>query len=53
MKLNDTRRPRLTLMHLSKLRKARDTERYDRAQHIESLPDMYSPPPSEDTGGFM
>lgn len=41
--LDDTRRPRLTLMHLQRLRKSRDVERVDRAQHLEFLPDMYSP----------
>ena len=51
MKLDDTRRPRLTLMHIQRLRKARDAERVDRAQHLESLPDMYAPPPEEAGGG--
>jgi hypothetical protein len=40
-KMDDTRRPRLTFMHLQKLRKARDAEKYDKAQHLEFLPDMY------------
>lgn len=50
--MDDTRRPRLTLMHLQHLRKARDAERVDRAQHLEFLPDIYSPPPEEDAGGM-
>ena len=48
--LDDTRRPRLTLMHIQRLRKARDAERVDRAQHLEFLPDMYAP--AGDTGGM-
>ena len=40
-KMDDTRRPRLTMMHLQKLRKSRDLERYEQAQHREFLPDMY------------
>lgn len=40
-KMDDTRRPRLTLTHLQKLRKSRDAEKYERAQHINFLPDMY------------
>ena len=50
--MDDTRRPRLTLMHLQHLRKARDTERVDRAQHLEFLPDMYAPAPEEAAGGM-
>jgi hypothetical protein len=40
-KMDDTRRPRLTMMHLQKLRKSRDAEKYEKAQHLEFLPDMY------------
>lgn len=40
-RMDDTRRPRLTMVHLQKLRKARDSERYEMAQHSEFLPDMY------------
>lgn len=39
--MDDTRRPRLTMLHLQKLRKARDVEKYDQAQHLDFLPDMY------------
>lgn len=49
--MDDSRRPRLTMMHLQKLRKARDVEKYERAQHINFLPDMYGQPPA-DTGGL-
>jgi hypothetical protein len=40
-KMDDTRRPRLTMVHIQKLRKARDAEKYDKAQHLDFLPDMY------------
>lgn len=39
--MDDTRRPRLTMYHLQKLRKSRDVESYEKAQHINFLPDMY------------
>lgn len=39
--LDDTRRPRLTMTHLQKLRKARDAERYEKVEHLQFLPDMY------------
>lgn len=39
--MDDTRRPRLTLSHLQKLRKARDAERYETEKHLRFLPDMY------------
>lgn len=45
--MDDTRRPRLTLIHLQKLRKARDAENYDRVKHLEFLPDMYGQPPEQ------
>ena len=40
-KMDDTRRPRLTMTHLQKLRKSRDAERIEQAQHLNFLPDMY------------
>lgn len=48
--LDDTRRPRLTLLHLQKLRKARDAEKYESAQHIQFLPDMYGAAEESPTG---
>jgi len=39
--MDDTRRPRLTMLHLQKLRKSRDVEKYETAQHLDFLPDMY------------
>jgi len=51
-KLDDTRRPRLTMLHIQKLRKSRDVEKYEKAQHLEFLPDMYGAAP-DDSGGGM
>lgn len=51
-RMDDTRRPRLTMVHLQKLRKARDAERYEKAQHLEFLPDMYGASAQPDTGGL-
>jgi len=49
-KMDDTRRPRLTMLHLQKLRKSRDAEKYETAQHLNFLPDMYGQPPAEAGG---
>lgn len=51
-KMDDTRRPRLTMLHLQKLRKSRDAEKYETAQHLDFLPDMYGQPPAEQGGGL-
>lgn len=40
-KKSQTRRPRLTMVHLEKLRHSRDAARYDKLKHLEFLPDMY------------
>lgn len=45
--MDDTRRPRLTLAHLQKLRKSRDIEQYDKIKHLEFLPDMYGQQPEQ------
>lgn len=50
-KMDDTRRPRLTFMHLQKLRRARDMEKYEQAEHINFLPDMYGQS-AEPSGGL-
>ena len=42
---DDTRRPRLTLLHLQRLRKSKDLQSVDRARHLEFIPDMYSDSP--------
>lgn len=43
--MDDTRRPRLTILHMQKLRKARDAQKYETAQHLNFLPDMYGAVP--------
>ena len=50
--MDDTRRPRLTMIHLQKLRKSRDVERYETAQHTNFLPDMYGVSAAPDAGGI-
>jgi len=50
--MDDTRRPRLTMLHLQKLRKSRDVEKYETAQHLNFLPDMYGQSAAPDTGGL-
>lgn len=51
-KMDDTRRPRLTMLHLQKLRKSRDAEKYEKAQHLNFLPDMYDQAPADAAGGL-
>lgn len=51
-KMDDTRRPRLTMMHLQKLRKSRDAERYEQEQHMNFLPDMYGASAQPEQGGL-
>lgn len=48
--MDDTRRPRLTMLHLSKLRRSRDAGKYEKAQHLEFLPDMYGQSSQAGTG---
>ena len=50
--MDDTRRPRLTMLHIQKLRKSRDVEKYERAQHMEFLPDMYGQTQDDAMGGM-
>lgn len=51
-KMDDTRRPRLTMHHLQKLRKSRDAEKYEKAQHLNFLPDMYGVTAEPEGGGL-
>jgi len=48
--MDDTRRPRLTMTHIQKLRKARDVEKYETAQHLNFIPDMYGQSAQPDAG---
>lgn len=50
--LDDTRRPRLTMLHIQKLRKARDVEKYDKAQQLSFLPDIYGQTDQATPGGM-
>lgn len=52
-KMDDTRRPRLTMLHIQKLRKSRDAEKYEKAQHLNFLPDMYGVSEQPDAGGGL
>lgn len=38
---DDTRRPRLTLSHIHRMRKSRDAERVDKKDYLDFLPSMY------------
>jgi hypothetical protein len=51
-KMDDTRRPRLTMLHLQKLRKSRDAERFEKEQHLDFLPDMYGVSSTPDQSGL-
>lgn len=50
--MDDTRRPRLTMLHIQKLRKSRDAEKYEKAQHLNFIPDMYGQSDQADAGGM-
>jgi len=50
--MDDTRRPRLTMLHIQKLRKSRDAEKYEKAQHLNFLPDMYGASAQSEGGGM-
>lgn len=45
--MDDTRRPRLTMSHLQKLRKAHDVSKVEMANHRNFLPDMYGVQPEQ------
>jgi len=45
--INDTRRAKLTLKHLNKLRKIRDMEREDNARHLADIKVIYAAQPTE------
>jgi hypothetical protein len=47
---DDTRRPRLTLRHLNKLRKIQELKKLEAEAHGEFVKKMYGTPP-EDAGG--
>lgn len=49
-RLDDTRRPRLTLRHLNKLRKVRELRQMEQAAHSDFVKDMYGAS-AEEGGG--
>lgn len=49
--INDTRRPRLTLRHLHKLRKIRELKRLEAEQHKVFVAAMYGTPTNEEGEG--
>ena len=49
--LSDTRRPRLTLRHLNKLRKLKDARVIQDQERSEFVKKMYGAPPAGDGGG--
>ncbi len=49
---SDTRRPRLTLRHLNKLRKVKELRELELAAHKTFAKDMYGSAGEEDTGEF-
>lgn len=48
---DDTRRPRLTLRHLNKLRKIQELKKLEAEAHAEFVKKMYGTPPEEGGGG--
>lgn len=50
--LDDTRRPRLTLRHLNKLRKVRELRRLEKTAHEDFVRQMYGSSGEEDEGGM-
>ena len=47
---DDTRRPRLTLKHLHKLRKMREVRKLEQEEHLVLVRDMYNTAPADDQG---
>ena len=50
MEYDDTRRPRLTLRHLNKLRKIQELKKLEGEAHAEFVKKMYGTPPEEGGG---
>jgi len=50
--LNDTRRPRLTLRHLNKLRKIQELKKMELLAHKDFVKTMYGTPPEGEEPGF-
>lgn len=52
IEMSDTRRPRLTLRHLHKLRKMRDLQAADKAEHAQFVQQMYGTPADDGAEEF-
>ena len=50
--ISDTRRPRLTLSHLNKLRKIRELRKLEMSAQKDFVKRMYGASPEDDGGGF-
>ncbi len=51
--LSDTRRPRITLRHLNKIRRMRDVEREDKKAHLLIIKQVYNAGAAPDEGGGL
>jgi len=45
--IDDTRRPKMTLRHLNKMRKRRESAKAEHEKMVSGYKEMYSAPPSE------
>lgn len=52
IEMSDTRRPRLTLRHLNKLRKIQELKRLETEAHSDFVKTMYGTPAEGDEPGF-
>jgi len=52
IRTNDTRKVRLTLLHLNRLRSANDVRKYEDEQKTQSLKDQYAKPADDEAGGL-
>ncbi len=52
LKIDDSRKTRLTLAHLNQLRKSHDVRKLEHEQKLKSVQKQYSPPPGEGAGGM-
>lgn len=50
--LSDTRRPRITLRHLNKIRRMRDIQREDRKAHLLIVSQIYNSPSEGEAPAF-
>jgi len=48
--MSDTRRPKLTMKHIQKLRKYKDRKNMEKAEHLKFVQTMYATPDPEEEG---